>query len=120
MQSYREEAEERKKKKRQIPYAEVDPSGRAKCKQCGELMEKGSMRVVIGRLVEFGSQVRTSPIHVHPGCVLAGMMAEDSGTTPEGFEEALRRNSTDLPQERIDAVLKKIGDLTSVGQRPPS
>jgi uridine kinase len=120
LRSYSEEAEERKKKRKQIPYAEVDPSGRAKCKQCGELLEKGSVRVVIGRLVEFGSQVRTAPIHVHPGCVIAGMMADDSGTTAEGFEEALRRNSGDLPQERLDAVLKKIGDLTSIGRRSPS
>ncbi len=120
LRSYREEAEVRKRKKKQIPYAEVDPSGRARCKQCGELMEKGSMRVVIGRLVEFGSQVRTSPIHVHPECVMAGMMAEDSGATPDDFEAALRRNSGDLPQERLDAVLKKIGDLTSIGRRSPS
>ena len=27
---------------KKIPYAEVDPSGRAKCKHCGDKMEKGS------------------------------------------------------------------------------
>jgi hypothetical protein len=120
LRSYRKEAEERRRKKKQIPYAEIDPSGRARCKQCGELLEKGSTRVVIGRLVEFGSQVRTAPIHVHPGCVVAGISADDSGTTPDGFEEALRRNSGDLPPERLDAVLKKIGDLTSIGRGSPS
>ena len=68
-----EEAEEKRQARKQIPWFEVDPSGRAKCKNCGELMEKGSLRVVLGREVEFGSQYRTMPIHVHPACVAEEM-----------------------------------------------
>jgi uridine kinase len=115
LRGYREEIEERKKKKKTIPYAEVDPSGRAKCKQCGALIEKGSMRVILGKVVEFGSQVRTAPINVHAACVAAGMGAEDCATEPEGFEDALRANSSDLPREKIDALLAEIGGLGSRG-----
>jgi uridine kinase len=115
LRGYREEIEERKKTKKTIPYAEVDPSGRAKCKQCGALIEKGSMRVILGKVVEFGSQVRTAPMNVHAACVAAAMSAEDCATEPEGLEDALRANSGDLPREKIDALLAEIGELGSRG-----
>jgi len=104
-------ADERKKERKTIPYAEADPSGRAKCKHCGETIEKGSMRVILGREVEFGGQVRVGPINVHPRCVAAEMQADDCGTKAEGFEGELRSNSRGVPTERLDAVLVEIGQL---------
>lgn len=106
-----EHADERRRQRRELPYAEVDPSGRAKCKHCQEPMEKGSLRIVLGRDVEFGGQVRTGPIHVHPRCVALEMQAEDCATRPEGFAEALRANSPDLPAGEPDRVLAEIGEL---------
>jgi hypothetical protein len=104
-----ERAEERKKSRRQPPYAEIDPSGRARCKQCDQLIEKGSVRVVLGRNVQFGNQVRTAPIHVHPACVPVALQAEDSATTPEGLVDALRSASEGVPPDRLEAALLLVG-----------
>jgi hypothetical protein len=95
-----EQTEQKRQQRREIPYAEVDPSGRAKCKHCGEPMQKGALRVVLGREVSFGNQVRTTPIHVHPRCVEAALDADDCATPAEGFSEAVRANSEGIPEER--------------------
>jgi hypothetical protein len=105
----RSEADEKKSQRKELPYAEPAPTGRAKCKSCGETIEKDSLRVTLGRLVEFGNQVRTTPINVHPRCVVAEIDAEDCGTEREGFNAALRANSGDVAAERIDAVIAEIG-----------
>ena len=108
---HRDQVERRGRKRREIPYAEVDPSGRAKCKHCGEPIEKDSVRVVLGRAVYFGSQARISPITVHPGCVAAEMRADDCGTESDGFPDALRTNSPEIPAPQLDALLTQIGQL---------
>jgi Poly(ADP-ribose) polymerase and DNA-Ligase Zn-finger region len=106
-----EEAEEKRQSRPKLPYAEVDPSGRAKCKQCGEIMEKGSLRVVLGREIEFGSQYRTMPIQVHPGCVALELEREDCATEAAGFADAIRANSQGLSSEQTDSVLQAVGEL---------
>jgi hypothetical protein len=113
-----EEAEEKRQSRQRIPYVEVDPSGRAKCKHCAEPMEKGSLRVVLGREVEFGSQFRTMPIHVHPKCVTGELESEDCNTEAAGFAEALRANSQGLSSEQIDSVLEAIGELPAEEAAP--
>ena len=111
-----EEAEEKKEARKRIPYVEVDPSGRAKCKFCGEVMEKGSLRVVLGREIEFGSQYRTMPIHVHPRCVADELEKPDCGTEADGFARDLRANSEGLTEEQIDSVLSDVGELPEAGE----
>jgi hypothetical protein len=106
-----DELAERREKRREIPHTEVDPSGRAKCKHCGEALEKGQLRVVLGRDVEFGGQVRIGPVHVHPRCVGAELQEDHCATEVDGFAEALRANSTDIPADKLDEVLAAIGDL---------
>ncbi len=106
----REEAAERKKSRKAIPHAEPAPSGRARCKQCEGLIDKDSLRVVLGRGVAFGSQVRTAPIAVHPHCVAAAIGAEDCTTEIAGFADGLRANS-DLPADRVEELLALIGPL---------
>jgi hypothetical protein len=113
-----EEAEEKRQSRQRIPYAEVDPSGRAKCKECGELMEKGSLRVVLGREVEFGNQFRTMPIQVHPACVRAALEREDCNTEAEGFGGSLRANSEGLDAQQIASVLEAVGELAEE-EAPP-
>jgi hypothetical protein len=111
MRKVNEEAEEKREQRKKIPFAEVDPSGRAKCKYCDEVMEKGSLRVVLGREIEFGSQYRTMPIHVHLACVAGEIEKVDCSTLSEGFEYALRQNSHDLTPMQVDELLKDIGEL---------
>lgn len=111
LQELREQAEQKKKEAKELPYAELDPSGRAKCKQCGEPLEKGAPRVVVGRAVEFGQQTRTTPINVHPGCVADALQAEDSATAADGFAEALRTNSKGLDEVILNAALEEVGSL---------
>ena len=111
LRKLRSQTEERKLQRKQIPYAEPAPTGRARCKHCNEPIEKDSLRVTLGRHVEFGSQVRTSPINVHPRCVAAEMRSPECATEREGFADALRANSRDLSSDRIEAALAEIGEL---------
>ena len=111
LRKHRDESEQRRKSRKPIPHVELAPSGRSKCKHCGGLIEKGSPRVVLGRGVEFGNQVRVGPINVHPRCVAEAMQAVDSATEPEGFAEALRQNSGEFPANVLAAVLAEIGPL---------
>lgn len=57
-----------KKKAITFPYAERAPSGRSKCLECGETIEKGQMRVAIEREVDTGSFVTTGAGYLHPAC----------------------------------------------------
>ena len=104
-----EQAEQRQASRRELPYAEVDPSGRARCKQCGEPLAKGSLRIALGRQVEFGNQMRTTTIHVHPACVGAALGAGDCATPAEGFGDALRAHSADVDPEALRRALDEIG-----------
>ncbi len=106
-----EDAAKKKAEKIDPPFAQIAPSGRAKCKHCDELIEKDTPRVVIGRSVEFGQQVRTTPINVHPACVADALQAEDCATEPDGFAEALRTNSKGVDGVVIDSVIAEVGSL---------
>jgi len=106
-----EQATKKKSEKIDPPYAQVAPSGRAKCKHCDETIEKGSVRIVLGREVEFYRQVRVALINVHPKCVAAELLAEDCGTESEGFADALRNNTKNVSTELVDAALAEIGSL---------
>jgi len=109
LRTHAERAEERKKSRKQPPYAEIDPSGRARCKQCNELIEKDSVRVVLGRSVQFGNQVRTAPIQVHPACVPVALQAENNATAPEGLADAVRSASEGVSPDQLEAALLLIG-----------
>ncbi len=111
LKKLREEAADRKKNRKTIPYAEVAPSARSKCKRCQEPIEKGALRVILGRGIYFGNQVRTSPIIVHPRCVADELHADDCMTEIEGFEASLRANTTDVPSDRLDELMLQIGEL---------
>lgn len=103
-------AEERRENRKTIPWVERDPSGRAKCKQCGEAMEKGSLRVVLGKEVEFGGQVRLGPMNVHPACVAEALNDEDCGTEAAGLADALRANSQ-IAGDEVEQAIAEIGDV---------
>jgi len=105
LRALREKAQKKKAEQRDPPYVERAPSGRAKCKHCEELIEKGTLRVVLLREITFGNQVRGMPIHVHPRCVAAETLAEDCLTELEGLEDALRANSRGLDPALIGEVM---------------
>ena len=68
-------------------------------------------RVVLGRDVEFGNQLRTAPINVHPRCVAAELENPECGTESDGFAGSLRVNSVGIESAEIDALLAEIGEL---------
>ncbi len=107
----REKAEQAQKDKKALPYAERAPSGRSKCKHCDGPIAEASFRVVLGRGVEFGRQMRTAPINVHAACVASELLAEDCVTESEGFAEALLANSRDLAAADVAACLAEIGEV---------
>ena len=103
-------ARERTERKN-APYTERAPTGRSACKLCGTLIPKNSFRVAMLRSVEFGGQIRRGPVNVHPACVALEMQREDCAVELEGFDDALRRNSTDVSDAELDGVRAEIGDL---------
>lgn len=112
LQELREKSEVKKQARKEIPYAEPDPSGRAKCKHCGEVIPKDTLRVVLGRDVEFGNQIRTAPVNVHPRCVAAEIRSPECNTEADGFAGELRSHSEGLDEARMIALLAEIGDLS--------
>lgn len=106
-----EQADRARKERKTAPYVERAPTGRSACKLCGEPIVKDSPRVVMLRAVEFGGQVRRGPVNVHPACVAVEMQREDCAIDPEGFDDALRRNSTDMDAASLDRVIEAIGDV---------
>jgi len=107
----REAAAAKKAEQLELPHAQIAPSGRSRCKHSGEPIEKGSLRVVLGRSVEFGNQTRITPINVLPQYVAAALGEPDCATEIDGFEDALRANSRDVEAQTIDALLEEIGPL---------
>ena len=107
----REAAAAKKAEQLELPHAQIAPSGRSRCKHSGEPIEKGSLRVVLGRSVEFGNQTRITPINVLPQYVAAALGEPACATEIDGFEDALRANSRGVEAQTIDALLEEIGPL---------
>lgn len=110
LRALKDEAQQRHKERRTIPYAEVSPSGRARCKHCGEPLAKGAVRIVLGQLVTFGSQSRVGPYNVHPACVREALESGEMATEPDELLQALRTNSS-IPADLLDEALRGIGPL---------
>ena len=52
-----------------FPYVDRAPTGRAKCMQCDEMIEKNSFRVAVEREVDTGTFVTRGAGYLHPKCV---------------------------------------------------
>ena len=115
LKALKQEADSKKKDKKVIPYAEHDPSGRAKCKHSGETIPKGALRVALGQEVEFGGQTRYSAYLVLPAQVAEALLSEDvvAGREVEPFElmKHLRENSKSLSEEELATLEAEIGPL---------
>jgi hypothetical protein len=89
----------------QLARAERSPSGRARCQQCHELVEKGAWRFAL-QIFQDG---RMSPI----GCLHVGCAEAYFGT--RDIVDRLRHLSPDL----TDADFDEIGRLLAEPARPP-
>lgn len=79
---------------RPFPYAERASTGRSKCLQCDEAIEKGALRVAIEREVDTGSFVRKGPGYLHVGCAL-------QFTGDDGLFEKVKQHCPELTAEDL-------------------
>lgn len=90
-----------------FPYVDKAPTGRAKCMECGEPIEKASFRVAVERELEVGGNATRGAGYLHPKCVPANL--ENVGGSLDEMIEGLRANSR-IPEAELDGV---IADLES-------
>jgi hypothetical protein len=74
---------------RPYPFAERASTGRSRCMQCDEAIEKGAIRVAIEREVDTGSFVRKGPGYLHVGCAL-------EHTGEDDLFERVKKNTPEL------------------------
>ena len=87
----------KKKVKPPFPYAEVAPSGRSKCMQCDEKIEKGVIRVAVEREVDTGNFVTKGAGYLHPACAV-------EHTGDEELNAKLQKNSIHLDDAQLGAL----------------
>ncbi len=78
----------------EIARAEHAPSGRARCRQCRELIEKTSLRLVLER-VDDGMISSAGYLHAGCGLTYAGAAARDA------LRERLQRSNPELTSEDL-------------------
>ena len=88
-----------------LPHVDRAPTGRAKCLQCKEAIDKDSLRVAVERELEAGAMVQSGAGYLHPKCVVAYL--DEKGTDKAEVLDALRTNSR-LPPADLDSVLTQI------------
>lgn len=71
---------------RPFPYAELASTGRSKCMQCDEAIEKGTVRIAVEREVDTGSFMRKGPGYLHVDCAV-------EHTGDEALMEKVKKNS---------------------------
>ena len=89
-----------------FPFADKAPTGRAKCIQCSQPIDKDSVRVAIEREIDTGAMVTKGAGYLHPKCV--GAYLEANGGDKDEMVEGLRQNSRLVPAD-LDAVIAEIG-----------
>jgi hypothetical protein len=83
-----------------FPYAERAPTGRSKCQQCEQPIEKGMLRVAIERELEAGGMARRGAGYLHPACAV-----ENTGN-PD-LLAVLKQNSA-LPEADLDELARAL------------
>jgi poly [ADP-ribose] polymerase 1 len=86
-----------------FPYAEHAPTGRSRCQQCEEPIEKGALRVAFEREVEPGAMARAAAAYLHPACALEHLEKE------EDLLSALKKNSRGLAEADLTQLEAAIG-----------
>jgi poly [ADP-ribose] polymerase len=88
-----------------FPYVDRAPTGRAKCMQCEQPIEKAAFRVAVEREIDTGAMVTRGAGYLHPKCVVENL--ENIGGSVEDLVKGLRVNSR-LPQADLDGVIGTI------------
>ena len=88
-----------------LPHVERAPTGRARCLQCEQAIEKASFRVAVERELEIGGNVTHGAGYLHPACVAENLAA--TGGSLAGLIEGLRANSK-LSEDELDGVIADI------------
>jgi len=88
-----------------FPYVDKAPTGRAKCLQCSQPLEKGAFRVAIERELEINGNVTRGAGYLHPGCVTANLEAH--GGSLDDLLTGLRDHSK-LTEDELDGVIADI------------
>jgi ribosomal protein L37AE/L43A len=88
-----------------FPYVDRAPTGRAKCMQCEQPIEKGSFRVAVERELTIGANVTRGAGYLHPRCVAENLV--NVGGSTEDLIEGLRANSR-LTEGELDGVIADI------------
>jgi poly [ADP-ribose] polymerase len=87
------------------PHADRAPTGRAKCMQCEQPIEKGSIRMVVEREIDTGAMVTRGSGYMHPKCVVENL--ENVGGSVDDFVDSVRKNSR-IPKNELDAAIAQI------------
>jgi hypothetical protein len=85
-----------------FPYIDHAPTGRAKCMQCEEAIEKGSLRVAVEREIDTGAMVTRSAGYLHPKCVAENL--DNVGGSLDDFIAGVEKNSRIAPDELASAL----------------
>lgn len=91
---------------RPFPFVERATTGRSKCMQCDEAIEKGTLRVAIEREVDTGTFVRKGPGYLHATC------AKEHTSDGELFQK-VKDNTPELTPVDLDELQKALsqGDV---------
>jgi hypothetical protein len=89
-----------------LPHADRAPTGRARCMQCRQPIEKDSLRIAVERELETGAMMTRGAGYLHPGCV-AAHLAQSGGGDRETLVAALRANSR-LPPAELEAAIAEV------------
>ncbi len=84
---------------RPFPFAERASTGRSKCMQCDEAIEKDSLRVAIEREVDTGTFVRKGPGYLHAAC------AKEHTKDPELLAK-IKKNTPELTLADLEELSK--------------
>jgi hypothetical protein len=89
-----------------FPYVDRAPTGRAKCIQCREAIDKDSLRVAVEREIEVGATTQTSAGYLHPKCFAAYLE-----TTEGDKDESVigLSNNSRIPEADLATVISEIG-----------
>jgi poly [ADP-ribose] polymerase len=84
-----------------FPYAERAPTGRSKCQQCEEPIEKGTLRIAIERELDGNGMQRTGAGYLHPACA-AEYVGDDT------LLDQIKTNSKGLNAEEVEEIAEQL------------
>ena len=119
LQALEEKAAKERAERKEPPYVERAPSGRSRCKHCGEAIAQGDTAHRVGARNHLRQPGSGDTDQRASGMRAGGARLGDCLTEVGGFDQQLHQNS-ELEASVVDDALAEIGDLVAVGEsRPP-